>query len=281
MSAALHPLAPRAFRVTARTVETADVVTFELAPLEGPVPAFRPGQFMMLTAVGVGEVAVSLSGVPGPDGPLVHTVRSVGAVTEALCRARVGDVVGGRGPFGTDWGTDGLVGGDGPPSDVVVVAGGIGLAPLRGAVRLLAARPGPARLAVCVGARSPDQLVYGAEYDAWRALGAQVEVTVDHPAPNWEGSVGVVTDLLGRLSFDPARATALVCGPEIMMRLSARALVDAGVEPGHIRLSLERTMRCGLGWCGHCQLGPMLVCRDGPVVGYGARLAALLGDRER
>lgn len=275
-----HPLTPRPFRVAARRVETTDVVTVALEPVDGPVPGFRPGQFMMLTAFGVGEIAVSLSGTPGDGAPLEHTVRSVGAVSAALCRSRVGDLVGVRGPFGTDWGTDALVAGD-PPPDVVVVAGGIGLAPLRGTIRLLAARPAPARLSVCVGARSPDQLVYPAEYDRWRDLGAQVEVTVDQAGPQWTGRLGVVTSLLGELAVDPARAAVLVCGPEVMMRLTARALVDAGFDPGAIAVSLERNMQCGLGWCGHCQLGPILVCRDGPVVRYDATVAALLAERER
>ena len=275
--AASHPLLPVPWRVVDRRAETADVVTLSLVPPAERWPAFRPGQFNMLTAFGVGEVAVSISSSPTGAGWVEHTVRDVGPVTGALCRLTSGDVVGVRGPFGTDWGLDRL-----GPGDVVVVAGGIGLAPLRGAVRELLVGSAPRRrVVVLVGARAPGQILYGAELVAWRAAGAQVEVTVDVATPAWRGAVGVVTGLLAVARFDPARATALVCGPEIMMRFVARALVDRGVDPAGIRVSLERNMQCGVGLCGHCQLGPILVCRDGPVVDYGDTVARLLSERER
>jgi anaerobic sulfite reductase subunit B len=287
---------PDLYRVTERRAEAPDVVTVSLEPIEevdADSVRFVAGQFNMLTVFGIGEAAISISNAPGDGGTLDHTVRDVGAVTHALCSARVGSVVGVRGPFGTGWGVEELAAG----SDVVVVAGGIGLAPLRGAVRLLAGsmlsgrnessadgtdsggdRGG--RLAVLVGARSPDQVVFGEDIERWREAGAEVEVTVDVADPSWSGNVGVVTTLLSGRRFDPFRTTALVCGPEVMMRFTARALLDKGIRPSSIRLSLERNMQCGIGLCGHCQLGPLLLCRDGPVVVYDGPLPRLMSEHE-
>ncbi|MDA8367696.1 MAG: hypothetical protein M0Z62_12190, partial [Actinomycetota bacterium] len=222
----------------------------------------------------------SFSSRPGP-GPLEHTVRDVGAVTHALATAGPGDVVGVRGPFGTAWGVDELAGGSRAHDPVVVVGGGIGLAPLRGAIEVLTATPDSARrTTVLVGARSPDQIVFDDDLDRWGAAGATVAVTVDAGARGWDGHVGVVTSLLGPRLASPERTTALVCGPEVMIRFATRALADRGVAPGRILVALERNMQCGLGWCGHCQLGPLVLCRDGPVVDAG-RIGTLLEERER
>lgn len=272
------PLTPAVYRVTGRRRETDDVTTLWLAPASGPPPRFRAGQFNMLTAFGVGEVPISVSGDPDGPGAMEHTIRDVGPVSRALCASRVGDVVGVRGPFGTDWGVNGID----PDRDVVVVAGGIGLAPLRGAVHQLVRRSsgGRGRVYVLVGARRPDQVAFGADQEAWRAAGAEVTVTVDIGTQGWRGHVGLVTSLLPGAAFRPGLTTALICGPEIMIRFTARALVDAGVDPERIGVSLERNMQCGLGWCGHCQLGPYLLCRDGPVVSYSS-LGTLLTERER
>jgi NAD(P)H-flavin reductase len=270
------PMVPRRCRVRARRRELADTVTLTLDPLDGPALHPAPGQFMMLSAFGVGEAAVSASGDPTRPGPLVHTVRAVGAVTRALAGSRPGDVLGVRGPFGTGWDLDAICGGD-----VVMVAGGIGLAPLRPAIHALLARPDRhGRILLLVGARSPSTLLYARQLSTWAdRRGLRLQVTVDVAAPGWTGQVGVVTELIPAARFDPAAATALVCGPEVMMGLAAEALADRGVDPDRIRLSLERNMRCGLGLCGHCQLGPLLVCRDGPVLTW-ARVAPLLAIRE-
>lgn len=272
------PLTPSLYRVTGRRQEASDVVTLVLAPMAGPPPAFRPGQFNMLTAFGRGESAISVSG-SGP-GTIEHTIRAVGAVTRALCAMPVGGIVGLRGPFGTDWGAGALAG-----ADVVAVAGGIGLAPLRGALDLLVGalgRPGgPGRVVLLVGGRTPDQIIFNDDLRRWADAGVVVETSVDVASPGWKGHVGVVTTLLPEAPFDPARAVALVCGPEVMMRFAARGLLERGVDPASIRISLERGMQCGIGLCGHCQLGPLLVCRDGPVVPYGDAMAALLAVKER
>jgi anaerobic sulfite reductase subunit B len=264
---------PARYRITSRAAETHDTVTLGLEPVDQPIGPHLPGQFTMLYAFGSGEVPISISGPAGHR--LVHTIRSVGAVTRALCEAQPGQLVGVRGPFGTHWGVADAAG-----RDLVVVAGGIGLAPLRGAVlAALAAREKYRRIVVLIGARTPEELVFPGEMAAWRAGGADVLVTVDRAEAGWTGHVGVVTQLIDRAQIDPAGALVLVCGPEVMMRLTARELCAHGVPPGNIRLSLERNMRCGIAECGHCQLGPLLLCRDGPVVSY-PQAAPLLTIRE-
>ncbi|PBC75881.1 NAD(P)H-flavin reductase [Streptomyces sp. TLI_235] len=247
---------PVPYRVASARPETADSVSLGLVADGPPLPAFSPGQFAMVYAFGVGEVPISVSAID--DGGLTFTVRSVGAVSGALCRLGPGGFVGLRGPYGAGWNLHGTQG-----ADVLVVAGGIGLAPLRPVVHRLLGAAG--NLAVLVGTRTPADLLYPDELAVWSAS-ARVEVTVDRPDEAWPGSVGVVTSLLDRVRPGPRTAAALVCGPEVMMRRTADALLARGVPAERIQLSLERNMRCGTGHCGHCQLGPLLLCRDGPVV---------------
>ncbi|MDI2130506.1 FAD/NAD(P)-binding protein [Yinghuangia seranimata] len=269
--AADHP--PAVYRVQYRNIENDDTVTLALDPDGSPLPPFAPGQFAMLYAFGVGEVPISVSGIPYGAGPLRHTIRAVGPVSSALHRLRPGDRLGVRGPFGTGWDLDGAAGGD-----VLVVAGGIGLAPLRPLVHAAFAAPRRfRRLSVLVGARSPADLLYRHELDRWRER-AHVAVTVDRPDDGWTGNVGVVTALLNPVVTDPSHTTAFVCGPEAMIRHTARDLLARGLPSRRIRVSLERNMRCGTATCGHCQLGPLLLCREGPVVGYD-RAADLMNVR--
>ncbi|MFM7322131.1 MAG: FAD/NAD(P)-binding protein [Armatimonadota bacterium] len=258
-----NPMLPRPFRVHARRRETSDTFTLVLEPADGgPVPGFAPGQFHMLTAHGAGEAAISISGDPADDRTVVHTIRAVGTVTRALQRLRRGDVLGLRGPYGKGWDLESASGGD-----VVIVAGGIGLAPLRPALHQLAAeRARYGSVIACIGARTPEDRLYATQMERWAERGIlDVRSTVDHAGPDWTGRVGVVTDLLSRARFDPARTTALVCGPEIMMRVAASALRRTGVPESRIRVSMERNMRCAIGQCGHCQFGPHILCTDGPV----------------
>jgi anaerobic sulfite reductase subunit B len=265
---------PTRYVVAALRTEAYDTTTLMLRPAGNPIESPHPGQFTMLYAYGVGEVPVSVSGV-GRGQVLVQTIRAVGAVTRALCAAAPGQMVGARGPFGTGWQ---LGWADG--RDLLVVAGGIGLAPLRPVVlAALAARARYGRIVLLVGARSPGDLIFTRELETWRRRGADVRVTVDHGHPGWSGQVGLVTRLIEGAVADPARTAAFVCGPEIMMRLSAEALVSRGVPAEDIAVSLERNMRCGAALCGHCQLGPWLLCRDGPVVSY-AEAAPLLAVKE-
>ncbi|WP_156685566.1 FAD/NAD(P)-binding protein [Mycobacterium sp. Marseille-P9652] len=259
-------MAPVPYRVRSRVVESADSATLCLEPVGEALPAPLPGEFMMLYAFGVGEIAISTSGDPAiTDGSLTHTIRAVGAVSRALHGARPGSVVGVRGPCGTSWGMDDVVG-----RDLVVVAGGVGLCPLRPAVLwALARRSQYGTLTLIAGARSRLDFVYTGQLEEWaRDPGIDLHLTVDVPVQGWHGQVGLVTEPLRRLAVDPARTTALLCGPEPMMRFAAEALMAKGLAAADIRVSLERNMQCGIGLCGHCQLGPLLICRDGPVVGY-------------
>lgn len=257
-------MAPVPYRVLSRVVENADSVTLHLGPVDAVLPNALPGEFMMLYAFGVGEVAISTSGI-NSDGTLTHTIRAVGAVSAALCAAQPGTTLGVRGPFGTSWGLEDAAG-----RDLVIVAGGVGLAPLRPVVLgALAARHQYGRVVLIAGARSTRDFLYGAELQDWQADSRlETHVTVDVPVQGWLGETGFVTEPMRRMNLQPDRTTAFLCGPESMMRFGAKVLSDKGVAESDIRVSLERNMECGIGWCGHCQLGPLLLCRDGPVVGY-------------
>ncbi|MFE9650633.1 FAD/NAD(P)-binding protein [Streptomyces sp. NPDC006365] len=263
---------PVPHRVVARRPETADTVTLRLEPVGAALPAFLPGQFAMVHCFGRGEIPVSVSSVQATGG-LAHTIRSVGAVSDGLCAAQAGDVVGLRGPYGTSWELERARG-----RDVLIVAGGIGLAPLRPLILSALAEPEAyRRVNVLVGARTPGDVIARKEAESWAT--AYTGVIVDMPDAGWHGDVGVVTQLLGRAHFDPDGTCAFVCGPEPMIRATSRELAHRGVPRDRIRVSLERNMRCATGHCGHCQLGPLLVCRDGPVVDW-KQAEPLLSVRE-
>lgn len=271
----VDPLRPRPFRVLAHRQDTDDTVTLRLEPVDGVPLAFEAGQYTMLGVLGVGEVPISISGDPQVPELLQHTIRDVGGVTHALVRARPGELLGVRGPYGQGWRVLDGVGGD-----VVFVAGGIGLAPLRPALlEVIAHRERFGRVVVLYGARSPADVLYADTLDSWRSAGIEVAETVDYGPPGYRGRVGLVTTLIPRAGFDPSHALALVCGPEVMMRASAVALVQRGVAASRVRLSMERNMKCGVGLCGHCQLRELFVCVDGPVLGWD-RLETLTRLRE-
>jgi anaerobic sulfite reductase subunit B len=272
---------PRRYRVATTRRETHDTVTLTLDAVEEPLSPPAAGQFTMLTVFGVGEVPISVSAADNAqikadhDGgtTLVQTLRAVGAVTKALHDAKPGAAVGVRGPFGAGWDLAAARG-----RDVLIIAGGLGLAPLHPVLRaVLARRELYGQVSVLVGARTPADILYVEELE--QIFDAYVAVTVDHPDAGWDGRVGVVTTLLPGAPFNPDQAIAYVCGPELMMRFTADALVRGGVGAERVQLSLERNMRCGVGLCGHCQLGPLIVCRDGPVVTYD-QVAPLLTVRE-
>lgn len=269
-------MTPLPYRVVGKRRENHDNWTLELDPVAEAIEPIGPGQFDMLYAFGVGEVPISTSGDAANGGTLVHTIRAVGAVTEALCAAGRGDVIGVRGPFGNRWPLDEARGGD-----LVLVGGGVGLPPLRPAVyHALANRADFGRVCVLYGGRTPRDLLFPRELARWRGRpDLDVDITVDAAASDWRGRVGVVTTLIPAAPFDPADAAAFVVGPEIMMRFTARALLDRGVPADRIWISMERTMRCGVGLCGHCQLGPTLICRDGPVYRWD-EIEPLLGVHE-
>ena len=273
---AADPFVPDFWRVRAARRELADTVTLELEPPRGVQPSFAPGQFNMLYAFGVGEAAISVSGDPAVGGILTHTVRNVGKVSAAICGMEPGAEIGVRGPFGVGWPVEEAEG-----SDVVIVAGGLGLAPLRPAIyRVLGNRTRYGRASLLFGSRRPDEMLYNGELEEWRGKGdIDVALTVDHAGPGWTGHVGVVPELIPKARFDPDETVAMVCGPEIMMRFTVRALMEAGVAAERIWLSMERNMKCGIGLCGHCQFGPTFVCKDGPVMRYD-RIADIFALRE-
>ncbi len=270
------PMVPRPFRVIANRRDTDDTRTLDLCPLDDAPFRFAPGQFTMLHAFAVGEVPISISGDPADASVLRHTIRSVGAVSAALSAAEPGTWLGVRGPFGAGWGASDARGGD-----LVVVAGGIGLAPLRPAMlEVCADRGSYRRVSVLYGARTPAEMLFGDDLRRWtEEYDVDVLVTVDRGDATWTGNVGLVTRLLDRARFDPAGTLALVCGPEVMMRHTAGALVFRGVPAHRLRLSMERNMRCGVGLCGHCQLRELFVCLDGPVLTY-EQLAPLIATAE-
>lgn len=261
------PYLPSPYRIIRRRHETADTWTLDLEPASGGAAIrFAPGQFTMVYAFGAGEVPISISGDPARPDRLVHTIRVAGATTRAICAVKRGGVLGVRGPYGTAWPVERAEGGD-----LVIAAGGIGLAPLRPALyAALVRRNAYRRVVLLYGGRSPLELLYRAELERWRARGIDVHVTVDRADEGWRGPVGVVTTLIDRAGFDPVTTTALVCGPEVMMRFTAAGFVAAGVPAARIHLSMERNMKCALGQCGRCQFGPVFVCGDGPVFSYAA-----------
>ena len=261
------PLLPTLVRIARVTRETADTCTISTEAVGSePLPGFIPGQFSMLYDYGVGEAPVSISGDASAANRLDYTIRAVGAVSKALIGHQVGDCIGMRGPFGASWPVGSARGGD-----VLVVAGGIGLAPLRPAIyHILRNRTDYGRLVVLYGARSPRELLFQAELRDWRrsAPDTQVLTTVDYGPPSWRGYVGVVTKLFQAISLRPENTTTLMCGPEIMMRFAIRGLQMRKFLEHRIYLSMERNMKCAVGFCGHCQMGPYFICKDGPVFSY-------------
>ena len=257
---------PRIHRVVSRRRETADTWTLALESLPGQkLPLFAPGQFGMLYAFGVGEVPISVSGANTALDPLRCTVRAVGSVSSALCATAPGDLVGLRGPYGSTWPLAQAVAGD-----VVIVAGGLGLAPLRPAIHhLLAHRNEYERVIVCYGGRTAAEMLFVPELEEWRGrFDLDVDVIVDIAGSDWHGKVGVVTKLVELAAFDPDNTIAMMCGPEVMLRFAALTLLSRGVAKERLYISMERNMHCAIAQCGHCQFGPMFVCREGPVQRY-------------
>ena len=260
------PMLPQPYSVRKVVKETPDTFTLTLELQNEPARnRFQPGQFSMLWVFGVGELPISISGDPAEHGHLVYTVRSVGQATQTLISRAVGEGIGVRGPFGTGWPVE-----KAQDRDVLVIAGGIGLAPLRPVIyEVLRNREKYGRLVILYGARSPRDLLYRKELTAWaRQRDTQVLVTVDYGGLSWRGHVGVVTTLLKYARLQLARSMSFACGPEIMMRFVARDLEIQGLARENIYLSMERNMKCAVGFCGHCQYGPHFICKDGPIFSY-------------
>ncbi len=248
--------------------ETSDTFTLLLEPEPNETNtsySFKPGQFNMVYVFGVGEVPISICGDPGAENRIRHTTRIVGTVTNAMSSLEKGDGLGIRGPFGTSWPVDLAKG-----KDVIIVAGGIGLAPLRPTLyHLLNNRDDYSRISLLYGARTQDDLLYRNEIESWSArLDVEVFVTVDRGTNSWYGNVGVVTQLIQRAPMDPANSIVMICGPEVMMKFCIPELRRRGIRNSEIYVSLERNMKCAVGHCGHCQFGSEFVCKDGPIFPY-------------
>lgn len=258
-----NPMLPYPYRIEKVIRETIDTFSMELQPANGQsIGPFKPGQFNMLYVFGVGEVPISISGDPDRPKVLTHTTRAVGTVTNVMKTLKKGMTIGVRGPYGSDWPVDKAY-----EDDIVLIAGGIGLAPLKPVLfRVLSNREKFGKVVLLYGARTPEEILFKKELEEWRKrFDLDIYVTVDRATGNWHGNVGVVTRLIPRAPFDPYHATAMVCGPEVMMDFTVSALQSRGMSAKKIYVSMERNMKCAIGFCGHCQYGPKFICKDGPV----------------
>jgi len=256
---------PAAARIVDVRQENFNTRTFQVQFVDEEIQAryrFVPGQFNMLYVPGVGEAAISVSSDPEQTETLGHTIRLVGSVTHALERLGKGGLIGLRGPFGRGWPLEAMKG-----HNMVLVAGGIGLAPLRPMIYwLLHHRDHCQRVVLLYGCRTPEDRVFAEELEQWDQQGViEVLVTVDNATSQWAGPVGVVPHLLRRIRVSAERTMVLVCGPKLLNRAAAWNFLQLHVPADHVYVSLERNMNCGFGRCGHCQYGPKFVCTDGPV----------------
>ena len=270
---------PAPARIVALKDENFNTKTFTMEFTDERLRAeyrFEPGQFNMVYVPKIGEAAISISSDPHRPQQMGHTIRLVGTVTRAMGWMKVGDVVGLRGPFGTGWPMQRLDG-----HDVVIMGGGIGLAPLRPVIYwLLQHRKRCGRVVLFYGCRFPEDRLFAEELQGWEKGGElDVLVTVDNATAGWAGPVGVVTQLLRRVKVTGERTIVLVCGPRILNRVASWNFLQLHVPAEQVYVSLERNMNCGFGLCGHCQYGSKFVCRDGPVFCY-ADIANIFAKEE-
>lgn len=260
-------MTPQMFEVTDRRQDNPGTFTLEAQSLDGSRFPFEPGQFNMCYVFGKGEIPISISGQPDHSQTLIHTVQDVGAVSHAFCELQPGHTFGVRGPFGRGWPMHKAKG-----KDLILMAGGLGLAPLRPVIyEVLAHRENFRRVVLLYGARTVDRLLFEEELRQWRQrFDLEIMVTLDIAQPTWHGHVGVVTSLCRPASqmIDIPETVAFVCGPHIMMRFSVKELRRWGIADENLFISTERNMKCALGHCGHCQFGPYFLCKDGPVFSY-------------
>lgn len=268
------PYLPREAEILARTEECSGTFSLQLRLTDGEPYRFEPGQFNMLYLFGCGEVPISVVSEDPAQNTLMHTVRAVGRITDGLSRLQVGDRLGLRGPYGRGWPMREARG-----HDIVVVTGGLGCAPSVSIIHhVLAHRDDYGRLSILQGVKHAEDLIWRSQYEVWAQRGdIEVLLSADVADPGWKGHVGLVTALFDRLKLRPGRSIAMLCGPEMMMRAAAGGLQRMGIEADDIHLSMERNMQCGVGHCGHCQMGPHFVCRDGPVFRW-PQIRPLLGQ---
>lgn len=265
-AAVKDPMEPSPYMIQQFRKETHDTFTLELAPIDGKEGySFNPGQFNMLYTYGTGEVPISISGDPKDPSKIVHTIRAYGAVTSQMRTLKKGNIIGVRGPFGNGWPIKELAG-----RDILLVAGGIGVAPLRPVLyHILSNREQYNKVVLLYGERTPGDLLYRKQLEEWRGrFDLEIDVTVDSAREGWRGNVGFVTSLIPKIDLDAVRAFAMICGPEVMMHYTIQELKAKGLDEPQIYVSMERNMKCGVGFCGHCQVGPFFVCKDGPVFPY-------------
>jgi NAD(P)H-flavin reductase len=263
----VDPMLPRRFRLVDNRPQTSDTYTLHLVPVSGPPLRYAPGQFTMLDIFGVGEVPISMSGDALKPGPLEYTIRDVGVITHAIVTSPMGTTMGVRGPFGTAWDVSGAEG-----CDIVFVAGGVGLAPLRPALlEVEDHRDRFGRVTLLHGARRREDFLFADDVTRWSET---CDITARQGV-----RAGLAELLAPPTDLEAERVRAFMCGPDAMMGLAADSLIDYGVPPAGIRMSLERNMKCGVGLCGHCQLRELFMCIDGPVMGYDV-VASLLAHRE-
>ena len=257
---------PIPYVISGKRRENENLQTLTLAPAgERTISPIQPGQFTMLYAFGVGEIPISTSSILQSDSTLVHTIQDVGPVSKAINSLSIGDAIGVRGPFGTVWPVEEAKG-----KDVIIIAGGVGLCPLRPVIESICQeRDQFGQINVLYGTRDPNNIIFHQDLISWQSDPTlNFQITVDHAFSQWRGNVGVVTHLMEKASFDPKNTIAFLCGPEVMIRFSVYSCLDAGVSENDIYVSMERNMKCAIGFCGHCQFGPYFVCKDGAVFSY-------------
>ena len=264
-----NPYLPRSARVVEHCQESPSIFTLRLELEDSEAHKafnFHPGQFNMLYLHGVGEVPISIVSDPEDEHLLDHTIRAVGRVTNGLARLRAGDVIGIRGPFGRGWPLQ-----DAQDRDIVLLTGGLGCAPVVSVIHyVMRRRERFGEVVIMQGVKHADDLIWRDQYEAWRQQpDVQVLLAADEaPSGRWPWHIGRVTALLDQARFNPAQATVMMCGPEPMMWGATKDLLKMGLPESDIWISMERSMHCAIGHCGHCQYADRFVCKQGPVFSY-------------
>lgn len=269
---------PVVAEVMSRQLESPGIFTLDLSIKDPQVAStyrFKPGQFNMLSLFGVGEIPISISSNPENPVLLGHTIREVGRVTSGFAQLKAGDQIGLRGPFGNGWPLQ-----ETPGKDVLIITGGLGCAPVNSVIfEVLRHREDFGKLTILQGVKHSNDIIWRERYDEWSKLeNTQVLLAADVSTSEWPGITGPVTQLLEQVELHPEKTHVMMCGPEAMMHAVALELIKLGMPDTGIWLSLERSMHCAKGHCGHCQFGSRFVCRDGPVFSY-CEIRALLGKR--
>jgi len=263
-----NPFRPWPARITSITELTAKEKLFEVRLIDERAREafdFTAGQFIELSIFGVGEAPISISSAPSKQGFIELCIREVGTVTSAIHRMRCGDVVGIRGPFGRGFPFDEMTG-----QDILVVAGGLGIAPLKSLINHIHdERHLFGNVTILLGAQTPSDILFRQEFDMWKhRQDFNLIMTVDQPDDGWDGEVGRVTRLFDSLEIDPQNTYGVICGPPVMYPFVVEEMRKKELHVDRIYVSLERRMKCGIGMCGHCAVGHQYVCIEGPVFSY-------------